>query len=160
MGNAFEYLSSLPPGIRLQFNDDLIIGRHNAPPCNRKFGALILDDVSFHKKVIASQHKLEEIINKKETILNIKPENKTYRPSKAQLSFIDNFAKKKILKFFLPNGEEFNILNYRITSSSSTTSSSRSRPTSKRNSPRDESSQKNKYKYPILPGSALADSNN
>ena len=48
--NAFEYLSSLAPGIRLQFNDDLIIGRQNAPPCNRKFGALILDDVSFHKK--------------------------------------------------------------------------------------------------------------
>merc|ERR1712129_231115 len=57
--NAFEYLSSLTPGIRLQFNEDLIIGRQNAPPCNRKFGALILDDVSFHKRVIASQHNLE-----------------------------------------------------------------------------------------------------
>ena len=79
-------------------------------------------------------------------------ENRTYRDNKIELSFIDNFAKKKILKFFLPNGEEFNIMNYRITSSFRD-GSSRSRPSSRRNSPRDANST-HKYKYPIMPSAA------
>merc|ERR1712154_88059 len=86
-----EYFESLPPGIRLQFNDDLIIGRQNAPPYNKIFGALILDDVSFHKKILSSQREIDDIIKRKDKEKNIN-----------NLSFIDNFAKKKILKFFLP----------------------------------------------------------
>jgi len=140
-----EYFESLPPGIRLQFNDDLIIGRQNAPPYNKIFGALILDDVSFHKKILSSQREIDDIIKRKDKDKNIN-----------NLSFIDNFAKKKILKFFLPNGEEFDIMNYRITSSFR--DGSRSRPSSRRNSPRDNNK---KYKFkPIKNVQQLKDDEN
>ena len=141
--HCMEYLQSLPPGIRLQFNDDLVIGRENAPPRNTIFGALILDDVSFHKRLLSSQREIDDIIQEKHSILGIK--NGTHSSSSNQLSFIENFSRKKILKFFLPNGEEFNIMNYRITSSFR--DGGRSRPNSRRNSPRELHGKKKKFNY-------------
>ena len=70
--HCMEYLQSLPPGIRLQFNDDLVIGRENAPPRNTIFGALILDDVSFHKRLLSSQREIDDIIQEKHSILELK----------------------------------------------------------------------------------------
>eukprot|EP00485_Elphidium_margaritaceum_P017984 CAMPEP_0202732700 /NCGR_PEP_ID=MMETSP1385-20130828/187792_1 /ASSEMBLY_ACC=CAM_ASM_000861 /TAXON_ID=933848 /ORGANISM="Elphidium margaritaceum" /LENGTH=916 /DNA_ID=CAMNT_0049399023 /DNA_START=29 /DNA_END=2779 /DNA_ORIENTATION=- len=132
-----QYLQSLPPGIRLQFNDDLVVGRENAPPYNKIFGALILDDVSFHKKIIASQYGYEDIVARRHELLNAAANKPNTKKTSHPSSFIDNFAKKKILKFFLPNGEEFDIMNYRITSSFR--DGIRSRPASCRGSPRVES---------------------
>eukprot|EP01084_Bolivina_argentea_P009699 18087_1 len=164
--NAMEYLCGLKPGIRLQFNDDLIIGRQNAPPYNKIFGALILDDVSFHKKIMSSQRDIEDIIHEKEKILCLKNGSLSkHRSSQYNGTFIDNFAKKKILKFFLPNGEEFDIMNYRITSSFR--DGSRSRNGSRRGSPRERSGDRhNAFSYKVKPnymmnsGGAHADDTN
>lgn len=151
--DAMEYLSSLAPGIRLQFNDDLVIGRQNAPPYNKIFGALILDDVSFHQKVICSQPEIEAICTKKQKLLNLP--TKHHHHHHRDVSFIDNFAKKKILKFFLPNGEEFEIMNYRITSSfrdGSNANGSKSNRGSRRNSPREsDRNNSSSFSYDVPP---------
>jgi len=155
-----EYLESLPPGIRLQFNDDLIIGRENAPPYNKIFGALILDDVAFHQKLLCSQQDIQAIIEQKERLLSAGKKAVNNHANKHAIdnhhSLMENFAKKKILKFFLPNGEEFDILNYRITSSFR--NGSGSRPASRRNSPRGNE-HKFSYKQPSLPGLGAVSSN-